>query len=169
MPIPQNDHCNLAQEKHKASEARRMEREKKQTEKKRQDEMKKALKKAASDAGKEIRDPAERVKQMIVVLEKALVENVEFMTDLTKELSTLSVAYEVGLSDMHPGSVQWKRRLSERTVDENAKVSWNNKVTTQLYFNYCQISLHVGIWICAYFAIFKRYAVGMEHNAEIEI
>ena len=112
------------QEKHKASEARRLEREKKQAEKKRQGEMKKALRKAASDTGKETRDPAERVKQMIMVLDKALVENAEFMTELTMELSTLSVGYEVGSADMHPGSVQWKRRLSERTVDENAKVSW---------------------------------------------
>ena len=115
---------DFTQEKRKASEARRLEREKKQAEKKQQDEMKKALKKAASDTGKETRDPAERVKQMIVVLDKALVENAEFMTELTTELSTLSVGYEVGSTDMHPGSVQWKRRLSERTVDENAKVSW---------------------------------------------
>lgn len=94
-------------------------------EKKHQGEMKKALKKAASTASKETRDPTERVKQMIVVLDKALMENAEFMAELTAELSTLSVAYEVGSADMHPGSVKWKRRHPERTVDENAKVGWS--------------------------------------------
>ena len=104
------------------SEARRLEKERKQAEKRRQNEMKKALKKAASDTSKESRQPGDRVKKMIVVLDKALVENAEFMTELTPELSALGVGYQVGSAEMHPGSVQWKRMISERTVNEDAKV-----------------------------------------------
>ena len=85
--------------------------------------MKKALKKAASDTSKESRAPGDRLKQMIVVLDKALVENAEFMTELTTELSSLDVGYQIGSDDLYPGSVLWKRKISERTVDENAKVS----------------------------------------------
>ena len=85
--------------------------------------MKKALKKASSETRKEVRGPAERVKQMIVVLERALVESAEFMTELTTELSALSVGYVVGCDDMPPGSVMWKRKITERTVDEKAKVN----------------------------------------------
>ena len=84
--------------------------------------MKKALRKAASDMSKESRGPGDRVKKMTVVLEKALVENVEFMTELTTELSALNVGYQVGSDDLYPGSVLWKRNISERTVDENARV-----------------------------------------------
>ena len=111
------------QEKRKAAEERRLEKERKQAEKKQQNDMKKALKKAASDSSKESRGPADRVKQMIVVLDRALVESAEIMTELTTELSTLGVAYEVGTNEMPPGSVTWKRKMSERTVDTNAKVS----------------------------------------------
>ena len=85
--------------------------------------MKKALRKATSDASKETRGPAERVKQMIVVLDRVLVENAELMAELTTELGSLGVEYQVGSSDMHPGSVKWKRKISERSVDEEAKVS----------------------------------------------
>ena len=53
--------------------------------------MEKALRKAASDTSEESRGPRDRVKKMTVVLEKALVENVEFMTELTTELSALNV------------------------------------------------------------------------------
>lgn len=85
--------------------------------------MKRALRKAASDTSKEGRAPGERVKQMTVVLEKALVENAEFMTELTTELSALDVGYQVGSDDLYPGSVLWKRRIWERTVDDDARVS----------------------------------------------
>jgi signal recognition particle GTPase len=107
----------------KASEARRLEKERKQAEKKQQNEMKKALRKAATDTSKESRAPGDRVKKMTVVLEKALVESAEFMTELTTELSTLDVGYQVGSNDLYPGSVLWRRTISERTVDENARVN----------------------------------------------
>ena len=85
--------------------------------------MKKALRKAASDTSKESRAPGHRVKKMTVVLDKALVESAEFMTELTTELSALDVGYQVGSDDLYPGSVLWKRMISERTVDENARVN----------------------------------------------
>ena len=58
---------------------------------------------------------------MVVLLDTVLSENDDFMTHLVSELHTLKVTYRV-CGDMHPGSVSWKRIVTDRTVDESAQV-----------------------------------------------
>ena len=58
---------------------------------------------------------------MVVLLDMVLSENDDFMTHLVPELRTLKVTYCV-CGDMHPGSVSWKRIVTDRTVDESAQV-----------------------------------------------
>lgn len=65
--------------------------------------------------------PGERVKQMVVVLDPTLSENAQFMASLAAELQELGVNYHVS-GDLYPGSVQWRRRVWERTVDESTQV-----------------------------------------------
>ena len=58
---------------------------------------------------------------MVVLLDTALSENDDFMSHLVSELQSLEVTYRVR-GDMHPGSVSWKRIVTDRTVDESAQV-----------------------------------------------
>ena len=64
----------------------------------------------------------------MIVLDKALSESAPLMAVLATELNELGVSYRIG-SDCEPGSVQWMRKVSERTVDENARVLTSTKVT----------------------------------------
>lgn len=59
---------------------------------------------------------------MVVILDTVLSENAQFMAELAGELQALGVAYRIS-RDMHPGSVRWKRTVSERSVDDEAQVS----------------------------------------------
>ena len=74
-----------------------------------------------SEANKE-NSPSERVKQMIVILDAVLSESGDFMVELVGELRDMGVEYRVGRGEVHPGSVRWKRRVSERTVGDDTQV-----------------------------------------------
>ena len=58
---------------------------------------------------------------MIVLLDVSLSENPSFIAELSTQLKDLGVTYRV--SNMEPsGSVRWKRKVTDRTVDDNAQV-----------------------------------------------
>ena len=58
---------------------------------------------------------------MIVLLDISLSENPSFIAELSVQLKDLGVTYRV--SNMEPaGSVRWKKKVTERTVDDNAQV-----------------------------------------------
>ena len=78
-----------------------------------------------SEANKE-NSPSERVKQMIVILDTVLSESGDFMVELVGELRDMGVEYRVGRGEVHPGSVRWKRRVSERTVGDDTQV-WGGR------------------------------------------
>ena len=61
--------------------------------------------------------PAERVKQMIVLLETSLTENAELMASLLTQLQELSIVYKV--QAMSPScAVKWKRKNIIRALNE---------------------------------------------------
>ena len=58
---------------------------------------------------------------MVVVLDTVLSENALFMAELAGELQALGVMYRVS-HVLFPGSVRWKRSVSERSVTDEAQV-----------------------------------------------
>ena len=58
---------------------------------------------------------------MVVILDTVLSENAQFMAELAGELQALGVMYRVS-HDLFPGSVRWKRSMSERSVTDEAQV-----------------------------------------------
>ena len=58
---------------------------------------------------------------MVVLLDTTLSENGDFMAHLASELHALEVTYRI-CQDMHPGSVRWKRIVTDRAVDKSAQV-----------------------------------------------
>ena len=72
---------------------------------------------------------------MIVLLDTSLSEKPSFIAELSTQLKDLGVAYRV--KNMDPaGSVRWKRKLTDRTVDDNAQVLFNAHcmyINVQLY------------------------------------
>ena len=58
---------------------------------------------------------------MVVILDTVLSENAQFMAELAGELQALGVMYRVN-HDLFPGSVCWKRSMSERSVTDEAQV-----------------------------------------------
>ena len=115
--------------KRKISEAKKREKEmlvlkraQERAEKKKQKEIDAAVKKAAKESSKENK-PGEVLKRMLVILDTVLAENVEFMKEFVVKLNAEGVTYQISESDENePGSVRWKRIMTERTVDEDAKV-----------------------------------------------
>ena len=78
--------------------------------------------------------PAERVKQMIVLLETSLTENAELMASLLTQLQELSIVYKVQV--MSPScAVKWKRRNIIRALNE-----------AQSDVNATNYKIHVGIF-----------------------
>ena len=77
------------------------------------------MKAAAKESRKEQR-PGERVKQMMVVLDRTLLENAHFMAEFAPSLKELGMEYVV--SDDEPGIVQWKRVVTERTLNHRDQV-----------------------------------------------
>ena len=66
--------------------------------------------------------PAEQMKQMVVLIDTSLSENPEFMEVLARELREVGVEYRVSSGRQPAGSVRWRRKQWERTVDETAQV-----------------------------------------------
>ena len=89
-------------------------------EKQQQNKLNRALKKATSESSKE-NSPNERLRQMIVILDTSLSENAELMAELASEMKEAGVEYRVS-SEFHPGSVRWRRKVTERCVSEDAEV-----------------------------------------------
>ena len=58
---------------------------------------------------------------MVVILDTVLSENAQFMAELAGELQALGVMYRVS-HGLFPGSVRWKRSVSERSVTDEAQV-----------------------------------------------
>ena len=58
---------------------------------------------------------------MVVILDTVLSENAQFMAEVAGELQALGVMYRVS-HDLFPGSVRWKRSVSERSVTDEAQV-----------------------------------------------
>lgn len=58
---------------------------------------------------------------MVVILDTVLSENAQFMAELAGELQALGVMYRVS-HGLFPGSVCWKRSMSERSVTDEAQV-----------------------------------------------
>ena len=66
--------------------------------------------------------PADRVKQMTVLLDTAVSENAAIMSELTAQLQEMSVIYRVG--DLQPpGSVRWKRKTLPGEVGDETEVT----------------------------------------------
>lgn len=103
---------------------RKLEREKQNAEKKHKKEMERAKKQASSASHKEDQ-PAERLKLMVVILDVAISENADFMSCLATEFKELEVEYRISKDELPPGSILWKRKQSDRSVDENAQVRNN--------------------------------------------
>ena len=59
---------------------------------------------------------------MIVLVDTSLSENPDFMEVLVRELREVGVDYRVGSGRQPAGSVRWRRKQWERTVDETAQV-----------------------------------------------
>lgn len=88
--------------------------------KKREEEIQKATRKAKLDANKDHR-PGERVKQMTVAMDTFLSEHVSFMAAFAPRAQEIGIAYR-HCAHPEPGSVQWLRKVTERTVDDHAQV-----------------------------------------------
>lgn len=58
---------------------------------------------------------------MIIILDTSLSENAELMAELASEMNEAGIEYRVN-SEMYPGSVRWRRKVTERSVNENAEV-----------------------------------------------
>ena len=68
--------------------------------------------------------PAEQLKQIIVLLSASLSENHDFMEYLVRELKEAEVQYRVCPGDeVTGGSVRWRRRQCDRSVDDTAQVA----------------------------------------------
>ena len=59
---------------------------------------------------------------MTVVLDAGLSEHVSFMAAFTPRVQEMGVAYHI-CALPEPGSVNWERKVTERTVDDYAEVS----------------------------------------------
>ena len=94
-----------------------------------QKEVDKALKNAMKKTSKENR-PSERLKQMVVILDSTLSENIEFMEEFGKGLNNMEVGYEIS-KDNEPGSVRWKRIMKERTLTDSVEVVENTVVVEE--------------------------------------
>lgn len=110
-----------SQDKRRAAELRKLEREQQQAEKKHKKEMEQAKKQAASASRKEDQ-PAERLKLMVIILDVAISENADFMSSLASECKEMGVGYRIAKDELPPGGILWKRKQSDRSVDENAQV-----------------------------------------------
>ena len=69
--------------------------------------------------------PAERVKQLVLLLGGHLLTDVAMMANLATRLSDLGVNY---LPTDSENTVLWKRRVTERCVDNDAKVLYCNEI-----------------------------------------
>lgn len=103
---------------------------------------------AVAESRKEVR-PGERVKQLVLELGKLLISSPDIMAPLVTKLSELEVEYEVvdtsaappliGHAPLTTGTnddnvVLWKRCVTERNVDSNAKVKLTFKSTKIIIF-----------------------------------
>ena len=84
---------------------------------------------------------------MVVILDTVLSENALFMAELAGELQALGVMYRVS-HGLFPGSVRWKRSVSERSVTDEAQVGvggreeggWGKVWHKKLAFKYWMLS-----------------------------
>lgn len=113
----------IMQAKRKAREdaklARAEEREEKKAEKKRQNDTDRVVKAAAKEGRKE-NLPGERLKRMVVILDSTLLHNQEFMEAFKQSVEVFKMEFRT--SDSEPGFVRWKRVMTERVLDERARV-----------------------------------------------
>ena len=84
-------------------------------EKKQQKQVDKAVKAAARAVSKENR-PGERLKRMVVVLDRTLSENTDFMAGFAASVSSMDVEYRISTNE-DPGVVRWRRIVTERGMD----------------------------------------------------
>ena len=66
--------------------------------------------------------PGERVKNMVVHLDSRLSQRTEMMIQLLTELKQLNVEHVMESSDV-PNLVRWHRKLTNRTINDDATVS----------------------------------------------
>ena len=66
--------------------------------------------------------PVERVKNMVVHLDNCLSRRTEMMKRLLAEFEQLSIDHLVESSDV-PNLVRWHRKLTNRTINDDATVS----------------------------------------------
>ena len=122
----------LSQARRKASEGKRkagelsrerarLAREQQKEAKKHQKELDRAVR-AAARAGSKEHSPAQRLKNMVVLLDQTLAENSNFMAEFAPALHALDGKLRISQLD-EPGVVKWLRIESECGVDENARIT----------------------------------------------
>lgn len=89
-------------------------------EKKQQKQVDKAVK-AAARAGSRENRPGERLKRMVVMLDRTLSENTDFMVGFATSVRSMDVEYRISTRE-DPGVVRWRRVVTERGVDQNTQV-----------------------------------------------
>lgn len=109
----------LLQEKRKGREEAQQARADEREEKRRQKDVEKVVKEAAKEGQKENR-PGERLKQMVVILDGALLHDQEFGGAFASAVETFKMEYRT--SDAEPGFVRWKRVMTDRVLDESSRV-----------------------------------------------
>lgn len=111
----------FCQDKRRLAEIHKLEKQREKAEKQLQKEIEKA-KKQATTASRKDDHPAERLKRMVVILDKAIAENSDLMAGIAGKLSECEVEYRISQEGEHPGIISWRRKCRERTVDDQAQV-----------------------------------------------